>query len=202
MADAESAAAFYAALVLVAAPAVAPAAPIGPAPRPAGLPPAGVLPPATARERVLLATAPAAPLPPSNRGFALLLRSGWAEGTGLGADRQGAVEPLETLVKRDRRGIGGETAASLSLVGAAAAAAPQPPAKAAGAAAATVAAAAAPLQPGLAEALVAHERKRRRDAAIAREVFSALKDEPGPAPGPRRAHRVGASNPLRGLPGD
>ncbi|KAH8942853.1 hypothetical protein BDL97_13G017800 [Sphagnum fallax] len=47
-------------------------------------------------------------LPETNIGFKLLKKSGWKEGTGLGASEQGRLAPLETHVKQDRRGIGAE----------------------------------------------------------------------------------------------
>ncbi|CAN6323636.1 unnamed protein product [Urochloa humidicola] len=42
----------------------------------------------------------------SNIGFQLLRKSGWKEGTGLGAQEQGRLEPVETRVKNNKRGIG------------------------------------------------------------------------------------------------
>ncbi|KAF8722538.1 hypothetical protein HU200_022366 [Digitaria exilis] len=42
----------------------------------------------------------------SNIGFQLLKKSGWKEGTGLGAQEQGRLEPVETRVKNNKRGIG------------------------------------------------------------------------------------------------
>ncbi|CAM6028796.1 unnamed protein product [Sphagnum balticum] len=48
-------------------------------------------------------------LPETNIGFKLLKKSGWKEGTGLGASEQGRLAPLETHIKQDRRGIGAET---------------------------------------------------------------------------------------------
>ncbi|TVU32209.1 hypothetical protein EJB05_23931 [Eragrostis curvula] len=42
----------------------------------------------------------------SNIGFQLLKKSGWKEGTGLGAQEQGRLEPVETRVKNNKRGLG------------------------------------------------------------------------------------------------
>uniref|UniRef100_A0A0E0IUD1 G-patch domain-containing protein n=1 Tax=Oryza nivara TaxID=4536 RepID=A0A0E0IUD1_ORYNI len=42
----------------------------------------------------------------SNVGFQLLKKSGWKEGTGLGAQEQGRLEPVETRVKNNKRGLG------------------------------------------------------------------------------------------------
>ncbi|KAK1257089.1 hypothetical protein QJS04_geneDACA019233 [Acorus gramineus] len=49
----------------------------------------------------------------SNKGFQvehriLLKKSGWKEGTGLGVLEQGRLEPLETHMKKNKRGIGAE----------------------------------------------------------------------------------------------
>ncbi|KAK1264107.1 hypothetical protein QJS04_geneDACA009429 [Acorus gramineus] len=41
-------------------------------------------------------------------GMDLLKRSGWKEGTGLGVLEQGRLEPLETHMKKNKRGIGAE----------------------------------------------------------------------------------------------
>eukprot|EP00210_Caulerpa_lentillifera_P009550 g9108.t1 len=41
-----------------------------------------------------------------NKGYQLLQKMGYIEGKGLGADKQGIVEPLPIAVKRDRKGIG------------------------------------------------------------------------------------------------
>ena len=38
----------------------------------------------------------------------LLKKSGWKEGTGLGATQQGRLDPVETHLKQDRRGIGAD----------------------------------------------------------------------------------------------
>ncbi|XP_037462826.1 G patch domain-containing protein 11-like isoform X2 [Triticum dicoccoides] len=42
----------------------------------------------------------------SNIGFQLLKKSGWKEGTGLGAQEQGRLEPVETRVENNKRGLG------------------------------------------------------------------------------------------------
>lgn len=42
----------------------------------------------------------------SNVGFQLLKKSGWKEGTGLGAQEQGRLEPVESRVKNNKRGLG------------------------------------------------------------------------------------------------
>ncbi|KAG8092075.1 hypothetical protein GUJ93_ZPchr0012g20489 [Zizania palustris] len=42
----------------------------------------------------------------ANVGFQLLKKSGWKEGTGLGAQEQGRLEPIETRVKNNKRGLG------------------------------------------------------------------------------------------------
>ncbi|KAK8916479.1 hypothetical protein KSP39_PZI022851 [Platanthera zijinensis] len=44
----------------------------------------------------------------SNLGFQLLKRSGWKEGTGLGASEQGILEPVQTQIKKNKCGIGAE----------------------------------------------------------------------------------------------
>ncbi|CAL9109084.1 unnamed protein product [Musa textilis] len=44
----------------------------------------------------------------SNVGFKLLKKCGWKEGTGLGASEQGMLEPIPTLVKKNKRGIGAD----------------------------------------------------------------------------------------------
>ncbi|KAL5230777.1 hypothetical protein ABZP36_029553 [Zizania latifolia] len=42
----------------------------------------------------------------SNVGFQLLKKSGWKEGTGLGAQEQGRLEPIGTRLKNNKRGLG------------------------------------------------------------------------------------------------
>ena len=45
-------------------------------------------------------------IPASNRGFQLMLRSGWDLDRGLGSKGQGAKYPVKTFLKRDRFGLG------------------------------------------------------------------------------------------------
>ncbi|CAK7323792.1 unnamed protein product [Dovyalis caffra] len=42
----------------------------------------------------------------SNIGFQLLKKHGWKEGTGLGISEQGRLEPVETYLKNNKRGLG------------------------------------------------------------------------------------------------
>ncbi|MED6110980.1 hypothetical protein PIB30_048040 [Stylosanthes scabra] len=44
----------------------------------------------------------------SNIGFQLLKKHGWKEGTGLGVSEQGRLEPVETYVKNNKRGLGAD----------------------------------------------------------------------------------------------
>lgn len=44
----------------------------------------------------------------SNIGFQLLKKHGWKEGTGLGISEQGRLEPVETRMKNNKRGIGAD----------------------------------------------------------------------------------------------
>ncbi|KAI4358056.1 hypothetical protein L6164_001962 [Bauhinia variegata] len=44
----------------------------------------------------------------SNIGFRLLKKQGWKEGTGLGVSEQGRLEPVETYVKNNKRGLGAD----------------------------------------------------------------------------------------------
>ncbi|KAG4984694.1 hypothetical protein AAZX31_10G274100 [Glycine max] len=46
----------------------------------------------------------------SNIGFQLLKKHGWKEGTGLGVSEQGRLEPVETHVKNNKRGLGADKA--------------------------------------------------------------------------------------------
>ncbi|KAK3408013.1 hypothetical protein EUGRSUZ_J00331 [Eucalyptus grandis] len=46
----------------------------------------------------------------SNKGFQLLKKHGWKEGTGLGVFEQGRLEPVETSLKNNKRGLGAERA--------------------------------------------------------------------------------------------
>lgn len=43
---------------------------------------------------------------PSNNGYKLLERMGWKENLGLGVDEQGRKEPVKTMLKLDRSGVG------------------------------------------------------------------------------------------------
>lgn len=45
-------------------------------------------------------------IPESNRGFQMLLRSGWDRERGLGPQRQGHKFPVKTVLKQDRLGLG------------------------------------------------------------------------------------------------
>lgn len=51
-------------------------------------------------------SAPSYGIPQSNRGFQMMLRSGWDPERGLGSRRQGKVFPVKTVLKQDRSGIG------------------------------------------------------------------------------------------------
>ncbi|XP_048429017.1 protein pxr1 isoform X2 [Pyrus x bretschneideri] len=44
----------------------------------------------------------------SNIGFQLLKKHGWKEGTGLGISEQGRLEPVQTYLKNNKRGLGAE----------------------------------------------------------------------------------------------
>ncbi|XP_051145469.1 meiotically up-regulated protein C1442.13c [Andrographis paniculata] len=48
------------------------------------------------------------PIDSSNIGFQLLKKHGWKEGTGLGVDEQGRIEPLQAYVKKNKRGLGAD----------------------------------------------------------------------------------------------
>lgn len=45
-------------------------------------------------------------LPASNKGYQLLSRLGWRQQHGLGVAEQGRLEPVPTLLKQDRKGVG------------------------------------------------------------------------------------------------
>ena len=47
-------------------------------------------------------------LPESNRGFQMMLRSGWDKEKGLGSEEQGHKYPVKTVLKQDRQGLGTE----------------------------------------------------------------------------------------------
>ncbi|KAI5578015.1 hypothetical protein POPTR_008G003100v4 [Populus trichocarpa] len=44
----------------------------------------------------------------SNIGFQLLKKHGWKEGTGLGISEQGRLEPVQTYLKNNKRGLGAD----------------------------------------------------------------------------------------------
>ncbi|KAB5543894.1 hypothetical protein DKX38_012006 [Salix brachista] len=44
----------------------------------------------------------------SNIGFQLLKKQGWKEGTGLGISEQGRLEPVQTYLKNNKRGLGSD----------------------------------------------------------------------------------------------
>ena len=44
----------------------------------------------------------------SNKGYQLLLKSGWKESSGLGKEEQGELKPIKTTLKLDRLGLGVE----------------------------------------------------------------------------------------------
>ncbi|KAI3798523.1 hypothetical protein L1987_33800 [Smallanthus sonchifolius] len=50
----------------------------------------------------------ATPIASSNIGFQLLKKHGWKEGTGLGVAEQGRLEPVQTYLKKNKRGLGAE----------------------------------------------------------------------------------------------
>lgn len=52
------------------------------------------------------ANLPSYMIPESNRGFQMMLRSGWNPDKGLGSHRQGKMFPVKTVLKQDRSGIG------------------------------------------------------------------------------------------------
>ncbi|KAJ7559306.1 hypothetical protein O6H91_04G078900 [Diphasiastrum complanatum] len=53
----------------------------------------------------------------SDVGFKLLKKSGWKEGTGLGVFAQGRLDPVQTEMKLDRRGIGAERKVKRNIEG-------------------------------------------------------------------------------------
>jgi hypothetical protein len=48
-------------------------------------------------------------IPASNKGYQILVKGGWDREKGLGADGSGHRFPLKTVMKRDRKGLGGGT---------------------------------------------------------------------------------------------
>ena len=55
---------------------------------------------------------PAPALTEDNEGHKLLTRMGWNEGSGLGAEGGGIIEPIRETVKKDKTGIGSGAGAS------------------------------------------------------------------------------------------
>lgn len=55
-------------------------------------------------------------LPESNRGYRLLMNMGWKEDTGLGPTGAGRIEPVATVLKNDRAGVGVQPTAKLARV--------------------------------------------------------------------------------------
>lgn len=47
-------------------------------------------------------------IPESNRGYQLMLKTGWDQSSGLGPDGTGHKFPIKTVLKRDRQGVGNE----------------------------------------------------------------------------------------------
>lgn len=45
-------------------------------------------------------------IPTNNKGYKMLRELGWKEDEGLGVNNQGILEPIPTIQKKDRRGIG------------------------------------------------------------------------------------------------
>lgn len=64
------------------------------------------------------------PVAKTNKGHAMLSKMGWKAGTGLGAARQGVVEPVQLLVADKKAGLGSKT---IQSQGAAASSASRPP---------------------------------------------------------------------------
>ncbi|KAJ0464503.1 putative G patch domain and ankyrin repeat-containing protein [Helianthus annuus] len=54
------------------------------------------------------ASSTSTPIASSNIGFQLLKKHGWKEGTGLGISQQGRLEPVQTYLKKNKRGLGAE----------------------------------------------------------------------------------------------
>lgn len=55
-------------------------------------------------------------IPESNRGFQLMLKTGWDKSSGLGPDGQGKKFPIKTVLKRDRQGVGNERDKKLARI--------------------------------------------------------------------------------------
>ncbi|XP_061362769.1 uncharacterized protein LOC133306460 [Gastrolobium bilobum] len=59
-------------------------------------------------EEILGSSGSATAINSSNIGFQLLRKQGWKEGCGLGISEQGRLEPVETYVKNNKRGLGAD----------------------------------------------------------------------------------------------
>ena len=141
-----------------------------------------------------------------NVGFRMLKKAGWTEGTGLGKDREGPVEPLGAWAKADRKGVGHEAGAG-HVVGDLNAKGGKPKAKAEDAIDVDV----GPVMSK--EQMAAHVAKERRDKGIAAYVGRLFKEEEptadmNPLLRNKRKRRgkdagddggMSANNPLRGM---
>jgi len=58
------------------------------------------------RESLRMESYPVVPLSDDNIGHQLLGKMGWNEGTGLGADGGGIIEPIREIGKKDKSGVG------------------------------------------------------------------------------------------------
>ena len=105
-----------------------------------------------------------------NVGFRMLKKAGWTEGTGLGKDREGPVEPLGAWAKADRKGVGHEAGAG-HVVGDPDAKGGKPKAKAKDAIDVEV----GPVMSK--EQMAAHVAKERRDKGIAAYIGRLFKEE-------------------------
>ena len=47
-------------------------------------------------------------IPSGNTGFRLLVKNGWNEENGLGKNSDGRLYPIQTVLKRDKKGLGGD----------------------------------------------------------------------------------------------
>lgn len=141
-----------------------------------------------------------------NVGFRMLKKAGWTEGTGLGKDREGPVEPLGAWAKADRKGVGHEAGAG-HVVGDPDAKGGKPKAKAKDAIDVDV-------EPVMSkEQMAAHVAKERRDKGIAAYMGRLFKEEEPTADmnpllrNKRKRHGkdagddggMSANNPLRGM---
>ncbi|KAK4423311.1 hypothetical protein Salat_1913900 [Sesamum alatum] len=55
-----------------------------------------------------MGSAASTPIDSSNIGFQLLKKHGWKEGTGLGVSEQGRLEPVQAVIKKNKRGLGAD----------------------------------------------------------------------------------------------